>query len=100
MKETEEEILEKIKNSVSKSICGKLFKDCMDDEKAACVDIVAQRYLSERMRSSLPSEQEIENILNDLIEDFNRKWTGHREKEIGIAEYRNKILELLTKGDR
>ena len=38
--------------------------------------------------------KEIEEILNNVIEDFNGKWTNRFDEEEGISEYAKQINKL------
>ena len=39
-------------------------------------------------------KKEIEEILNNVIDDFNTKWKSHEEKSEGISQYADEILAL------
>lgn len=37
---------------------------------------------------------EVEKILLNVINDFNSKWKSHDEKDTGVSEYAEKIVNL------
>ena len=42
---------------------------------------------------------EVEKILLNVINDFNRKWKSHDEKDAGVSEYAEQIVKLFSQDD-
>ncbi len=39
-------------------------------------------------------KEQIENLINNAIDDFNSKWQSHEERNAGVSEYAKEIKKL------
>lgn len=106
MKETEEETYERCLSIIAKQEYGvKEHENLFDDERAAIAQKVAMLYHSERLKSSLPSEQEwnkeaIAAWEKHPLNRMDSKGINPSAFVLGWQSCKEYILELLTKGDR
>jgi hypothetical protein len=41
-------------------------------------------------------QKQIENLINNAIDDFNSKWQSHEERNTGVSEYAEKIVNFIS----
>lgn len=99
MKETEEEIYKRCLAKVAKEVYGVNDPgNLWDDERSSIGLMVAKEYHQERLKSSLPSEQEIDEKVKEMF-SLPKEYYLYNQPEFYKEGFKD-ALALLTKGDK
>jgi len=59
--------------------------------------IVTEETLQIKEIKLINMKEEIEDIINNAINDFDRKWQSHDERRDGVSEYADQVVNLFNK---